>query len=220
VLERILEQELLDSVRDVEEYASFDNSTVNAEFVARVLELAPPSGLVLDVGTGPGDIPILLARRAPYLRIVAIDLAEHMLDRARENVASAGLRDRIEVARCDAKATGLASATFDLIVCNSLVHHVPDPTELFRELRRLARVGAGLFVKDLHRPASKEELEELVEKYAAGCTAYQRQSFYDSLHAGLTVEEVTTLCTRADWPGLDARRCSDRHWCLERRATP
>ena len=101
MLERVLEPEVMDSKQDADEYASFDNSTVNEEFVSRALELAPRRGYVLDIGTGPADIAILLARRAPDLRILAIDLGEHMLARARRNVLEAGLMDRIEIRRLD-----------------------------------------------------------------------------------------------------------------------
>jgi ubiquinone/menaquinone biosynthesis C-methylase UbiE len=219
MLERILEQEILDSERDALEYASFDHAAVNAEFVTRAVELGPASGLVLDVGTGPGDISILLAQRVPRLRIVAIDLGEHMLALARANVAKAGLARQIEVARLDAKATGLPPAHFDMVVCNSLVHHIPDPELLFRELKRIARPEAAVFIKDLHRPASKTELEQLVNIYAQGATAYQRQSFFDSLHSGLTVPEIQAICERIDWRGVEVRRCSDRHWCAERPAS-
>jgi ubiquinone/menaquinone biosynthesis C-methylase UbiE len=220
VLERILEPEVMDTERDAREYASFDNSAVNEAFVSRALELAPASGAVLDIGTGPGDISILLARRSPRLRILAVDLGKHMLELARRNVLEAGVAGQVRVASLDAKATGLPPGTFDMIVCNSLVHHIPEPETLFREVQRLARAGAGLFIKDLHRPESRAELDQLVDIYARGCTDYQRQTFRDSLHAGLTALEVESICTRLAFSGVEVKRCSDRHWCLERRATP
>jgi ubiquinone/menaquinone biosynthesis C-methylase UbiE len=218
MLERVLEQELLDTERDAAEYASFDNTAVNDEFVSRVLELAPPRGLVLDLGTGPGDIPLLLAERAPELRIVAVDLSEHMLVLARERVKAARLTHQIEIARLDAKATGFPESHFDMVICNSLVHHSPEPEALLREIARVARPGAALFIKDLHRPETQAELDHLVATYATGCTDYQRQSFYDSLHAGLTVQEIKAICTRLELRDVEVRRVSDRHWCLERRA--
>jgi len=219
MLERVLEQEIMDSEQDAHEYATFDNTIVNDEFVAHALRLAPASGVVLDVGTGPGDIAILLATRAPGLRVVAIDLGEHMLRLARANVTRAGLADRIDVERVNAKGTGRPTSSFDMVIANSLVHHMPEPIELFQELARIARPGAGLFIKDLHRPESESELRNLVETYAAGCTPYQIQSFADSLHAGLTVSEISEICTRVGWGDVTVRRCSDRHWCVERSAS-
>jgi len=208
----------MDSQRDADEYASFDNSAVNEEFVARALELAPPQGYVLDIGTGPADIAILLAQRAPGLRILAIDLGEHMLAMAQRNVLEAGLTDRIEIRNADAKATGLPPRSFDMVISNSLVHHIPEPAMLFEELGRLASSSAALFIKDLHRPDTELELLRLVELYASGCTEYQRRTFRESLHAGLTLPEVAAMCAALPLAGIELRRSSDRHWCLERRS--
>jgi predicted O-methyltransferase YrrM len=102
VLERILESEIMDTERDASEYATFDNSAVNEEFVARAIELAPASGTVLDIGTGPGDISILLAKRNPRFRILAIDLGTHMLELARRNVVEAGVAEQVRIASLDA----------------------------------------------------------------------------------------------------------------------
>jgi len=217
MLERILEPEVMDSQQDADEYASFDNSGVNEEFVARALELAPPTGRVLDIGTGPADIAILLARRAPGLKIVAIDLGQHMLAMARENVRRAGLGERVEILEADAKATGLPALSFDMVVSNSLVHHIPEPAALFREVARVAAPRAALFIKDLHRPETEAELNQLVNTHASGCTDYQRKAFRDSLHAGLTAPEVQRMCAALGWTGVKIVRASDRHWCLERR---
>src|SRR5690606_23434084 len=125
--------------------------------------------------------------RAPGLRILGIDLGEHMLRAAADNVKAAGLGDRVRIQRADAKATGLPDATFDMVISNSLVHHIPEPIRLFFEIERVAKPGAALFIKDLHRPSSTAEHALLVEQYAADCTPYQRRGFSESLHAGLTV---------------------------------
>jgi ubiquinone/menaquinone biosynthesis C-methylase UbiE len=218
MVERVLEPEVMDSEQDAAEYAAFDNTAVNEDFVECVLAVAPKTGTVLDVGTGPGEIAVLLARRAPGLRIVAIDLGEHMLALAKTNVERAGLADRVEIARADAKATDFAPGTFDLVISNSLVHHIPEPELFFQEMKRVARPGAAFFIRDLHRPATESEHADLVETYAKGCSAYQRRTFAESLRAGLTVAEVQAICSSLDLPGLEVRRCSDRHWCAERRA--
>jgi len=218
MLERVLEQEVMDSEQDAQEYAAFDNTAVNEEFVARALVLAPDSGYVLDVGAGPGEIAVLLARRSAGLRLLAIDLGEHMLAMARANVLRADLGARVEIARVNARSTGFAAASFEMVISNSLVHHIPEPESFFQEIARVARPGAAFFIKDLHRPESEAEHRHLVETYAAGCTAYQTRTFSDSLRAGLTVSEVQAICAELDLPGLQVRRCSDRHWCVERAA--
>ncbi len=113
---------------------------------------------MLDVGTGPGEIAILLASRAGGIKVLAIDLGEHMLSMARDNVVKAGLGDRVEIARADAKETGQSSGAFDMVISNSLVHHIPEPREFLAEVKRVLKPGGGLFIKDLHRPATEGEL--------------------------------------------------------------
>jgi ubiquinone/menaquinone biosynthesis C-methylase UbiE len=216
MLERLLEQEVLDSKQDADEYAAYDNTAVNEEFVAQALSVAPRTGRVLDIGTGPADIAILLAQRAPGLSIVAIDLGEHMLGIARENVRRAKLEGRVEIRKVDAKATGFETGSFDMVISNSLVHHIPEPALMFKEVKRVLDPGGALFIKDLHRPDSKAELDQLVATYAKGCTDYQRRGFWESLHAGLTVEEVSDICRSLELLGVEVRRCSDRHWYAQR----
>ena len=219
MLDRVLEPEVMDTEEDAHDYETIDNESVNADFVAQALELAPSHGRVIDIGTGPGHIAILLARRAPGLSVVAVDLGEHMLALARKNAAAAGLGERLRVVRADAKATGFDDGSFDMVVSNSLAHHNPEPRAFFAEVMRLVRPEGGLLIKDLHRPTSEAEHHRLVERYAGDCTARQRQLFSDSLHAALTVSEVAALCAAAGLASVNVRRCSDRHWCVERRAS-
>jgi ubiquinone/menaquinone biosynthesis C-methylase UbiE len=173
---------------------------------------------VVDVGTGTARIAIELARAAPGCRIVATDLAEQMLIVARRNVESAGLGDRIALLRVDAKGSALESASFDAVISNSIVHHIPEPRSVFAEMLRLRAPGGLLFVRDLERPSSDRALAELVRTYASEDTPRQRALFEASLRAALTVDEVAEIAASF---GLDRRavtRTSDRHWTLVDRA--
>ena len=59
---------------------------------------------ILDVGTGTAQIPIELCRRASDAQVVAIDLAEHMLQLGRDNVRRAGLVERLHDTGCTDRA--------------------------------------------------------------------------------------------------------------------
>jgi ubiquinone/menaquinone biosynthesis C-methylase UbiE len=196
MLPRILEPEIMDTSEDADEYEAMDHGAVNEAFAKAVIALAPAVGSLLDVGTGPGHIPLLLAERIPGLRIVAIDLGTHMLERARKNVAERGLAERVEVLARDAKDTGFPERSFDAVVSNSLIHHIPEQLAVLREIARIAKPGAALFIKDLRRPMTTAELDALVALHASDCTPYQRRLFRDSLQAALRIEEVEQLCRK------------------------
>jgi 2-polyprenyl-3-methyl-5-hydroxy-6-metoxy-1,4-benzoquinol methylase len=69
--------------------------------------LRTPGATILDVGTGCGWLSIALAQSFPAARVVGIDIFERALALARQNVAAAGLADRVEIRTED--ATQLAS---------------------------------------------------------------------------------------------------------------
>jgi 2-polyprenyl-3-methyl-5-hydroxy-6-metoxy-1,4-benzoquinol methylase len=59
--------------------------------------LARPSARLLDVGVGVASLSIAMCRNFPELRVVGLDVFDVPLGMARENVARAGLADRIEL---------------------------------------------------------------------------------------------------------------------------
>src|SRR5690242_20552286 len=125
VLERVLEPEVMDSAEEARDYDSMDHSQVNQLFVSDLLAFHSSPVRVLDVGAGTAQIPIELCRRHADVRVVAIDMAEHMLELGRRNVERAGHAARIELRLCDAKQMPFGGASFDCIISNSIVHHIP-----------------------------------------------------------------------------------------------
>jgi len=214
----------MDSEQEARDYDAMDHRDVNESFCADLLAVRPRPRQVLDAGTGTALIAIELCRRAPGARVVAIDLAMHMLAQARRNVESAGMAERIRLAETDAKATGLAAGEFDAVMSNSLAHHVPHPPALFAELWRLVSGGGLLFVRDLARPENAAQVDALAARYApalagvsqetAAMHARQRALFMASLHAALTPDEVRAMVASLGIPGEAVRTTSDRHWTL------
>jgi ubiquinone/menaquinone biosynthesis C-methylase UbiE len=213
MLQRILETEAMDSAAEADDYDAMDHVAANAAFVADLLRVWDRTFLpVLDVGTGPAQIPLALCRRCPEMELTAVDLAEHMLRVARANVVRAGLLSRIRLERADAKRLPHADGTFRAVISNSIAHHIPEPRAVLAEMVRVLAPGGLLFVRDLLRPDDEETLRRRVARYVAGGNDHQRQMFADSLHAALTVEEVRPLVAELGFDPAGVRQTSDRHW--------
>jgi SAM-dependent methyltransferase len=168
--------------------------------------------LLLDIGAGTAQIPILLCQATEDVQILAADAAVPMLDLARLNVEIAGLRDRIQLDHADAKQMAYRDCMFDAVISNSIVHHIADPREVLREAVRVTRPGGLLFFRDLVRPAGDDEVRRLVELYAAGCNEHQQMLFRDSLRASLTLAEVQSLVVELGFAADTVQVTSDRHW--------
>jgi 2-polyprenyl-3-methyl-5-hydroxy-6-metoxy-1,4-benzoquinol methylase len=100
------------------------------------------------------------------------------------------------------------------VMSNSIVHHIPDPIDVFHEMRRVIRPGGVLFVRDLMRPESNEIVEHFVSTYTVDENAHQQQLFRQSLHAALTVDEVRELLQAANFDPNAVQATSDRHWTI------
>jgi ubiquinone/menaquinone biosynthesis C-methylase UbiE len=212
MLPRVLEPEVMDSAEEARDYDQMDHSKVNQVFVVDFLACWNGQGPVLDVGTGTAQIPIELCHHSPKAQVVAIDLAEHMLEVGRENVRRAGFTDRIRLERQDAKHLPYPARTFAAVISNSIVHHIPEPASVLAEMVRVARPGATLVVRDLLRPPSDTAVRHLVATYAGESNAHQQKMFDDSLRAALSLEEIRTLVANLDFEPTTVQQTTDRHW--------
>lgn len=217
-MHRTLEPEVMDTVEDAEEYDAMDFSgtdTLFAETAAALIGEAR-GGRALDIGTGTAKIPILLLARRPDMTVLAVDMADEMLRVAARNLETAGLTRACTLARMDAKALDTPPASFDLVMSNSIAHHIPEPLDLFREIARVTKPDGAILVRDLLRPESQDAAWAIVNRVAAGDSARQKQLFFDSLCAALTLEEVREMVATAGLSGARVVQSSDRHWSVER----
>jgi len=212
-VERVLEPEVMDSVAEATAYDAMDHAEVNKQFVDDFLAACPlRSGAIFDVGTGTARIPVLLCQKIPDVKVVAIDLSEQMLSLAEKNVAAAGLSSRIQIQKSDAKQLRFRDDTFEVVVSNSIAHHIPRPQQVMAEAVRVTRGGGYLFWRDLVRPGSHRQIDDLVERYTGSEDAGQQKLFADSLRAALTLEEVGDIVRDLGFDRSSVRLTSDRHW--------
>ncbi len=212
MMERELEPELMDTEQDAMLYDAMDHAHVNSLFVTDLLAEGEFGDDVVDLGTGTALIPIELCRHHQTCRVMASDAAVSMLEIARYNVAASGYENRIQLHFGDAKQLGFVDDMFDLVMSNSLVHHIANPQTVIAEMVRIARSGARIFVRDLCRPASMHEIESLVAMYAERETAEAQQLFRQSLAAALTCEEMTEIVQCLGQDPTCVKMSSDRHW--------
>jgi SAM-dependent methyltransferase len=97
---------------------------------------------VLDVGTGPGQIAMDLARLGH--RVTGIDIVPEMVDRARSE--SAGASNPPVFRRGDATEPPFPAGSFDAVVARHLLWTLPEPERALRNWRRLLRPGGRVAV--------------------------------------------------------------------------
>jgi ubiquinone/menaquinone biosynthesis C-methylase UbiE len=222
MLQRILEPEVMDSPAEAISYDAMDFTEVNNAFAQAAIAIAQPlaQGLMLDAGTGTARIPTVIARQQPQWQIIGIDLAKSMLELGKRNIEQAGLQAQIQLECIDAKQMPYPDAYFDMVISNSIVHHLSDPIPFFRELQRVLKPNGSIFLRDLSRPDNLEILNDLVDSIGSEYDEEQKRLFRDSLHAAFTFDEIQAIAAAAGITDTKIYQSSDRHWTMERQYSP
>ena len=100
-----------------------------------------PGDAALDLGCGPrGILDLLAAAVLPGGRVVGLDADPGHVAAAAARYARSGPA-AVQVIRGDARHTGLAAGSFDLVHARTLLVTIPEPAEVLAEMVRLARPG-------------------------------------------------------------------------------
>ena len=111
---------------------------------------------VLEIGCGTGSLWLgndsIVSR---CKKLILTDLSDGMIEAAKKNL---GERDNIEYLKADIQALPFMDDTFDVVIANAMLYHVPDIKKGLEEVRRVLKKG-GVFY----------------------CATYGEQNFTDTL---------------------------------------
>ena len=213
-MQRVTEPELMNDSAQVAAYTQADFEEAHSTIVNQFSRYFPNITRVdslLDLGCGPGDITVRFAHKFPSCRVDAVDGAENMLIAARRRIESESLQNRIILHQYQLPNCELPAHDYDVIVSNSLLHHLHEPQDLWSCIRKYATHQTAIYICDLMRPDSQGEAKLLVEEYARQEPEILRNDFYNSLLAAFTVDEVAAQLNTANLAGLKVEIISDRH---------
>jgi len=215
-MERICEAELMDDLAQAEAYGAADFSSSDRDLVDWIAQQFP-WGLgedLVDLGCGPGNITFLLAEKYPEARVLGLDGAQAMLGLAEERRLSEQVRFQ-EALLPSTELEGGHTA----VISNSLLHHLHDPQVLWQSVRQLGAPGAVVVIHDLRRPSNDQDLDELVERYAAEAPPILRRDYSQSLRAAFTLQEVRDQLALAGLGQLQLAERMDRYLVVWGRLT-
>jgi len=214
-MQRIPEPELMLDEAQVLAYAEADFAAPHDHLISLLLERfpdLPATPAAVDLGCGAGDISRRFARALPQATIHGVDGSPAMLEIARRMTLEDGLEQRVTFAEVLLPAPPPVGIGCDLILSNSLLHHMADPDAFWGTVRDWAGTPGRVFVMDLLRPPSPEAAAELVSRYSGAEPEVLRTDFFNSLCAAFEVSEVQAQLERAGLGSLQIETVSDRHF--------
>jgi len=213
MMKRIPENDLMDCDEQASAYAGTDFSEPHDAFVSLFREKFSDhlEGNVLDLGCGTADVLIRFASSFRSVHVTGVDGAGAMLKIGDRDIKKAGLSDRIKLQKCFLPDNGLPHKYFDVVISNSLLHHIKAPSALWQTVKNCAKPGAPVFIMDLYRPENIQEAEQLVGIYAKGAPPVLKKDFYNSLLASYNIDEIIKQLSKDELHYLNVEIVSDRH---------
>ena len=106
------------------------------------------SGVILDLGTGPGYLPIEIVRRASGINIIGVDLSRKLIQMAQANAAKTPYSHQLRFEVGNAAELRFDSQFFDMVISTGMLHSLKNPVAVLNEIHRVLKKEAEARIYD------------------------------------------------------------------------
>lgn len=164
----------------------------------RLLDL-PANAKILELGCGPGYLWKENASRVPSAWDITLsDLSSGMLDSAWRNLVVTGRSYKFK--EIDAQDIPFEDETFDAVIANHMLYHVPDKAKAIAEIKRVLKTGGRFFATTV----GDDHMKEMMDWYRRVHVDKVWESFANSFTLENGLEQV-----RAFFPNVTVSRHED-----------
>jgi ubiquinone/menaquinone biosynthesis C-methylase UbiE len=160
----------------------------------QITPLVRPGDRVLDLGCGPANQLVQIARFNPQAHFIGLDASSAMLDQARETARRCGAAN-IETVRGDMMTlSGFGDGSFDTVISTMALHHLPDEDALARTMlaaRRVLKPDGVLYLVDFGRFKRRATQRFFADDRRDHQPEAFTRDYFNSLRAAFSVEELS-----------------------------
>ncbi|MCD6561386.1 MAG: methyltransferase domain-containing protein [Deltaproteobacteria bacterium] len=150
---------------------------------------------VLDVGTGPGIIPIHLKRSYPYASLIGLDISLKMIKTASHH--NRKLHRPLDLLVGDGQRLPFKSGSLNIIISFFALHHMEHPEKLLMEADRVLKPDGRLLIIDFRRdmPKALFMLLDTIWQLFFLCSS-GRRGFHDSVPSAWLPDEIESILVK------------------------
>ncbi|MAJ60224.1 MAG: hypothetical protein CBC48_09615 [bacterium TMED88] len=175
----------------------FNDDALRARAIARLV----PAGLrVADIGTGTGILACELAKLG--LGVIGVDHSSRMLEAAESNLAAQGtpVGSSVELRQGEADQIPISTDGVDAAFAHMVLHYIPNPADVIREMSRVVQPGGIVVVVDFVRHAHEWMRGELGVLWMGFEPQEMRTWFESAGLPGASIEEISPAARERDLP--------------------
>jgi SAM-dependent methyltransferase len=182
-MKRTPEPQLMSDQEQCLIFANSERGYIRTLFLESLTNRIPLSGTVLDLGAGPCDYDVALCQQNPNINIIAVDASPQMCNIAKDNIKGYSIS-----VVCDYfdNINYIADSTISSLT----LHHQTNPLEFWKVVKRNTKQDGNIFIMDLIRPNSLEDIDAIVHQLAGNEDAIFINDFKNSLAAAYTLKEI------------------------------
>lgn len=139
----------------------------DVDIAGLILENIPPTGTIVDLGCGTGDL--LPALKEKGSRVIGVEKSTRMLAEARRRFPGDG--DNIDLRIGELEHLPLREGEAGAAVLNMVLHHLPHPLKALREVHRVLKKKGGFIIVDL----LSHDLEGMRERFGDRWLGFARE---------------------------------------------
>jgi ubiquinone/menaquinone biosynthesis C-methylase UbiE len=187
---RILEPELMLDFDQCNQYNTANRVNLRNIFLEEINNNFIIEGTIADLGCGLADYSIELYDRFQNIDYIdAYDGSSTMLEIAKSNLDQSKKVRKIKLIN---KLFNDIDEKYDIIYSNNTLHHLHNPDDFWKTIRRLSKPNSSIFIMDLIRPKNTKTLDNLVYMCDEGKIGGELflNDFRNSLLASFSIDEI------------------------------
>ncbi len=114
-----------------------------------------PSGKLVDIGCGSGNLIIQIAEKLPKLNLVGVDISSEILELAKKRAIEKKVDNKVEFKNGTVENLPFPNNSVDFIISTFSLHHWLNPIKAFKEIYRILKESGTFLIFDFRRDSRK-----------------------------------------------------------------
>lgn len=203
-IEGIIEQDVADAFQKMTSFFFFRRLHNK---VVKQLKKMDPSGKLVDIGCGAGNVLVKIAKAMPDLDLYGVDMSIEILELARNKAKKEGVKNKIEFKPGSGENLPFEDNSIDYVVSTLSLHHWLNPDQVFKQVERVLKPDGVFLIFDFRRDARKfwHAFFKFVTRILVPKPLKRIKEPYGSLIAAHTPSEVRKLLKGTGFQGIDIK---------------